>query len=102
MLRPVLGAIVDKIANEGIQLTFKATASDPDAGQSLSFSLDSGAPLGATINPTNGLFAWTPSEAQGPSTNTVTVRVTDNGSPAMSAAETFSIVVTELNSAPSL
>jgi len=35
----------------------------------LSFSLIS-APGGASINPANGVFSWTATEAQGPSTNT--------------------------------
>jgi len=38
------------------------------------------APTGAVIN-TNGIINWTPTEAQGPSTNTITTVVTDNGSP---------------------
>src|SRR4029434_2623251 len=49
-----------------------------------------------------GAIAWTPTEAQGPSTNTVTVRVFDNGSPAMSATNTFQVIVTEVNSTPLL
>jgi hypothetical protein len=68
----------------------------------LTFSLDAGAPTGASINASSGVFTWTPTEAQGPSTNTVTIRVTDNGSPSSSASETISIVVNEVNSAPQL
>ena len=46
----------------------------------LSFSLDAGAPAGATITPA-GAFSWTPTEAQGPGVYSITVRVTDNGTP---------------------
>src|SRR5207249_3403657 len=53
-------------------------------------------------NPANGTFTWIPSEAQGPSTNIITVRVTDNGSPAQSDAKSFSVTVTEVNSTPVL
>src|SRR5262249_45172780 len=38
----------------------------------------------------------------GPSTNTITTVVTDNGFPPMSATNSFTVVVTEVNSAPVL
>src|SRR5262249_37941303 len=44
----------------------------------------------------------TPGEAQGPSTNVVTVRVTDNGVPALSDSRSFTVVVNEVNTAPVL
>ena len=47
-------------------------------------------------------MTWTPSEAQGPSTNPVVVRVFDNGEPSLSATNTFAIVVNEINGAPVL
>src|SRR5204863_7745220 len=49
-----------------------------------------------------GVITWTPSEAQGPGTNTFTVRVVDNGSPALSDTNTFTVTVNEVNSAPVL
>src|SRR5205823_9332376 len=79
--------------NEGSQLSFTATATDPDSGQTLSYRLDPGAPPGASINTSSGGFVLTPTEAQGPGTYPVTVRVTDNGSPPLSDAQTFTIVV---------
>jgi hypothetical protein len=100
---PLLGPIGNKTIDEGSQLTFTATASDPDTpGQTLTFSLGGGAPAGASIHPTTGVFAWTPAEVQGPNTNSVTIRVTDNGSPAQSDSKTISIVVNEVNAAPVL
>src|SRR2546421_4555679 len=54
------------------------------------------------INPANGVISWTPSEAQGPSTNVVSVSVTDNGVPALSATNSFTVTVTEVNLAPVL
>src|SRR5207248_2214213 len=68
----------------------------------LVFSLDAGAPSGAAINSTNGVFSWTPTEAQGPGTNTITIRVTDDGAPTMSDAKTFTVIVNEVNSPPVL
>src|SRR5207247_2301674 len=75
---PVLAAIANQTVNEGNPLTLTLTATDIDLPpNTLTFSLDPGAPLGASINASSGVLSWTPSEAQGPSTNTVTVRVTD-------------------------
>src|SRR5437773_2603233 len=45
---------------------------------------------------------WMPTEAQGPSTNLITVRVTDNGAPPSSDTRSFTVVVIEANSAPVL
>jgi hypothetical protein len=69
-------------------LTFQATANDVDAGQTLTFSLDVGAPLGASIDDDTGVFSWTPASV---GTNVITVRVTDNGVPPMDDSE--SVVV---------
>jgi hypothetical protein len=100
---PVLSGIGNKTVAEGTLLSFTALGSDPDLpAQPLTYSLDSGAPAGALINPTTGLFTWTPTEAQGPSTNVVTIRVSDNGSPALSASETITIIVSDVNSTPSI
>ncbi len=99
---PALGAIGDQTVDELATLTFTATATDPDAGSILTFSLDAGAPLGATINGATGAFSWTPTEAQGPSDHPITVRVTDNGSPLLSDSETITVTVNEGNVAPVL
>jgi hypothetical protein len=51
---------------------------------------------------TNGVISWTPSEAQGPGTNTVTTVVTDSGLPPLSATNSFTVVVNESNVPPVL
>ncbi len=89
---PVLAAIGSKSIIVGQTLTFTATATDPDSGQALSYSLDSGAPAGATINPTTGAFSWAPTSA---STNVITVSVTDNGAGSLTDFE--NVVVRVLN-----
>src|SRR3989442_871820 len=67
----------------------------------LTFALVAG-PGGMTLDSTTGVLTWTPTEAQGPSTNVITVRVTDNGSPPLSGTKSFTIIVNEVNSAPTL
>src|SRR6185503_7416726 len=99
---PVLAAIADKTILETITLTFTNTATDAN-GDTLTFSLDTNnLPAGPEINPTNGVFTWPPTELQGPSTNSFTVRVTDNGSPPLSDTKAFTVVVLESNSPPVL
>lgn len=46
------------------------------------------------IDPTNGVFVWTPDDSQ-LGTNAITVLVTDNGSPPLSDAKTFTVIVFE-------
>ena len=102
-LPPVLDPIGNPApADEGTLVTFTATAVDPNAADQLSFSLDPGAPAGAAIDSVSGLFTWTPTEADGPGVFPITVRVTDDGSPALDDFETVQITVTEVNQAPVL
>src|SRR6185503_988763 len=100
---PVLTVPADQMINELSTLVATNTATDPDFPvNTLTFSLEPGAPAGASINATNGVFTWTPTEAQGPSTNLITVLVTDNGSPPLSDVRSFTVVITEVNRAPVL
>ncbi|MEQ1791368.1 MAG: tandem-95 repeat protein, partial [Nitrospiraceae bacterium] len=95
--------IGNQSVNELTGLSFTATATDVDAGQTRSFSLDTAAlALGATIDATTGVFSWTPTEAQGAGLYNVTITVTDNGTPALSDSETIQITVNEVNQAPVL
>ncbi|MFN7141423.1 MAG: peptidoglycan DD-metalloendopeptidase family protein, partial [Limisphaerales bacterium] len=68
----------------------------------LTYSLEPGAPEGATIHPSTGVFTWTPTEQQGPGVYEIGVRVTDNGVPAMFDTKTFTVTVNEVNQAPVL
>ena len=99
---PVLGVIGNRTVDEGTELSFTATATDTDAGDTLTFNLETGAPSGASIDPTTGVFSWTPTEDQGPGSFDVTVRVTDDGSPNRFDEETITITVNEVNVAPVL
>ncbi|MDB6023840.1 MAG: N-acetylmuramoyl-L-alanine amidase family 2 [Verrucomicrobiales bacterium] len=99
---PVLAAIGNKTVSEGALLTFTAPATDPDVGQTRTYSLDAGAPSGAAIDGASGAFTWTPTEAQGPGSFPLTVRVTDNGSPNSNDFETITVTVLEVNVAPVL
>jgi hypothetical protein len=90
---PVLGAISNQTGYWGQRvLVHRVTATRPrHPANSLAFSLI-GAPAGASINPSTGAFAWTPSNLQIGS-HAFTVRVTDNGSPAMFDERLVTIMV---------
>jgi large repetitive protein len=93
---PVLAAIGAKSGNELALLSFTATATDD--GSSLGYSLV-GAPSGASIHPTTGVFTWTPSETQGPGGFTFDVCVSDGS---YSDCETITVTVLEVNRDPVL
>jgi uncharacterized repeat protein (TIGR03803 family) len=87
---PVLAHIGNKSIKVNTQLTFTATATDVDAGETLTFSLI-GAPSGASIGASTGVFNWTPTTT---GSFTFKVRVTDNGSPVLYDEEQITVTVT--------
>jgi hypothetical protein len=98
---PLLQAQQDRTLDEMSPLTVANAATDADLpANTLSYALVN-APSGAAID-SSGVITWTPSEAQGPSTNLFTTVVSDNGSPTQSATNTFTVIVRELNTAPTL
>jgi uncharacterized repeat protein (TIGR01451 family) len=98
----VLGTIPDYEILEKDTLIFTNKAADPDVpAQTLTFVL-SNAPPGAVVDSASGVFSWTPTEVQGPSTNLISVIVTDNGSPPMSTMQNFTVAVLESNEPPVL
>ncbi|MBY0523364.1 MAG: putative Ig domain-containing protein [Gemmataceae bacterium] len=100
---PTLVPIADQDVAEGMTLSFTVSATDNDVpANGLTFSLDAGAPAGAAIGATSGVFTFTPTEAQGPGIYAITVRVADDGAPALSASQTFTVTVREVNQAPVL
>lgn len=60
------------------------------------------APAGMTINATNGVLDWTPTAAQGPSINFVSVVATDHGSPPLSETNSFVVFVNHASGGLSL
>ncbi len=95
---PTLQAMTDRTTPELALFNLTALGSDPD-GDALTYSLPVG-PSGLTINVTSGVLSWTPTEAQGPGTYDVTVRVGDTAIPALVAEVSFKITVSEVNLPP--
>ena len=83
---PTLAFIADRSVAVGESIRFTNVASDVDAGQTLTFSLNVDAPGNARIGDRSGLFQWTPTRSQAPGVYPITVTVTDDGVPAASAS----------------
>jgi hypothetical protein len=82
---------------EGILLLVTNAASDADVpANPLTFQLLA-PPAGALISAA-GVISWTPDESQGPSTNTLTARVSDGQ---FSVTNSFQVIVQEVNQPPS-
>lgn len=97
-------------------LTVTNAATDLDTNQTLSYVVtmivDTNAmvasnwpTLYATTTPSpvidaNGIITWTPSESQGPGVYLITTVVNDSGIPSLSATNSFSVTVNEVNHAP--
>jgi hypothetical protein len=89
-----LAAIQSRTIRLGQTVSLTASATDSDVpAQALTFDLVSPFPNGAQIDGNSGLFAWTPAANQAPSTNNITIRVTDNGVPRLSASRSFVVIV---------
>jgi hypothetical protein len=95
---PSLPVLDIRIVAELTTLTVTNTASDPDLpANELTYQLVN-APSNVTIN-SQGIISFTPTEAQGPSTNVITTIVSDGSA---SATNSFTVIVTEVNTPPTL
>jgi O-glycosyl hydrolase len=96
---PVLTPMADQTINAGQTLLVTNVATDQDQPpQTLTFSLLSW-PAGGTftqLDAADAQFSWRPLVGQAGTTNPVTVVVTDNGTPNMSATDTFNVIVNPL------
>ena len=96
---PAFLPVSDQVINAGYPLQVTNFATDPDLpSQTLAFNLPRG-PANATlttVNGTNAVFAWRPLVSQAGTTNPVSVVVTDNGSPNLSATNNFTVTVNPL------
>ncbi|HKI64047.1 MAG TPA: Ig-like domain-containing protein, partial [Burkholderiales bacterium] len=74
---PTIAPIADQSVSEGTTLEFFVPADDVDLpDDTLTFTLLDG-PAGATLDPSTGLFSFTPTEAQGPGSYSVSLSVKD-------------------------
>ena len=91
---PVLDFIEPQSVDELDTLTFTAMATDADTGDTLTFTLGTGAPTGASIM-SGGVFSWTPDQSQD-GDHSITVQVSDG----MGGTDSKVVEVTVNNIAP--
>ena len=97
---PTLSPIANQTVNVGQTVSFTAIATDTDQPpQTLTFALIAGATNAtlAQINNTNANFFFRPLVMQANSMNSFTLQVSDHGTPAFSATQSFSVVVNPLS-----
>ena len=93
---PTMNPVADLFLEPGSLLILALSATDPDIpANDFTFSVDPGHPAGAEVGG-DGVFRWEPSDAQASTTNTITLRVTDSGSPALADTEDFIVDVGSL------
>jgi hypothetical protein len=97
---PTFAPVANPVVNVGAYLSVSNVATDPDVpAQTLTYSLLTG-PAGSAVD-TSGTFTWRPTVSFAGTTNLVQVVVTDNGTPNLSATNSFSVIVNPLT-APSV
>ena len=97
---PTLMPVANQTINAGVTLVLTNVAADADSpAQTLTFTLLN-APANATLTTssgTNGIFAWRPLVSQANTTNSISVQATDNGTPNLSATNSFNVIVNPLS-----
>jgi hypothetical protein len=97
---PVLDPISNRTVVAGSNVNFTCSVTDTDTPpQSVTFAL-LGGPAGAALGTNSGAFSWRPAIAQSDTAHPMSIVATDNGSPPLSATQSFSITV--LRPAPPL
>lgn len=87
---PTILPIADRTGTVGVTLTIPVKAIDSNPTKALTYSLAPGAPPAASINASTGLITWKPGK---PQIAKITVKVTDNSNPALSAFWMFTVTV---------
>ncbi len=91
---PSLTPISDQTVNVGVTVTVTNLVTDTDVpAQTITFSLLSGP---GSVDPVTGVFTWRPTVINSGITSGIQIAATDNGSPNLSATNSFSVIVNPL------
>jgi pectate lyase len=91
---PTLDPVTNRTVVAGVTVNITCTATDTNSPtQTLTYALFN-PPAGATFSTNAGVFNWRPAIAQGGSAYPMSVAVSDDGTPSMSATQSFTITVT--------
>jgi RHS repeat-associated protein len=92
---PVLASITNLTTRPGDTLVVTNQVLQGKPVGAWLFTVDPSAPSGASVNPTNGVFRWTPSCGQASTTNLITVWVTDSGWTNLTDVVSFTVTVSD-------
>lgn len=93
---PVFGGASNETVNVGVTVAVSNTAADSDfPAQTLTYSLVNG-PAGSLLDTNTGAFTWRPSVNFSGTTNPVSVSVADDGTPMLTATQSFQVIVNPL------
>jgi hypothetical protein len=103
---PALQTIVTQIVNELTLLTVTNTATNSNIHSTITGYTLVNPPSNMVVS-TSGIITWTPAQAQSPGTNLITTIVTNSNpydlvSPMLTATNTFTVIVREVNVVPTL
>ena len=91
---PSLTPVSDQTVNVGVTVNVTNVVTDPDVpAQTITFSLLSGP---GSVDPVTGVFTWRPAVINSGTTSGIQIAATDNGSPNLSATNSFSVIVNPL------
>jgi len=90
---PIFSAVANQTINPDSTLVLTNSATDAALPPpTLTYTLLA-APTNAALNAASGVFTWRPLLGQANTTNSVSVQVSDNGTPALTATDSFSVTV---------
>jgi hypothetical protein len=92
---PAICPVVPRAVIDGQTLLVTNCISVTSSNPPFFWGLDASAPDGATINPTNGIFNWTPSCAQGSHTYSINLWATNSDNPPATSVATLLVAVSD-------
>ncbi|MDX9720062.1 MAG: Ig-like domain-containing protein [Myxococcota bacterium] len=96
---PLITSSAPATATEDVLYSYSATATDPES-DGLSWSVTLNDSCGGSINPSSGVYTFTPSGPTPPATCILEIQVCDDGLPNICVTQNRSISITAVNDPP--
>ncbi|MBI5773280.1 MAG: hypothetical protein HZA89_06000, partial [Verrucomicrobia bacterium] len=94
---PSFAPVANRAVDVGENFALASAIADADLPYQTPFFLLLAAPPGMALDAASGVLTWTPTVGQSASTNLVTLKVTDDGVPPLSATNSFYVIVNDTN-----
>ena len=93
---PVLGNLINHTVNPGQTISFTAMATDTDSPPNTLTIIQVSTPTGSSLEVSSVFLNWRPKVTKANTTNTVQIRVIDDGVPPLSDNKSFTVIVNPL------